>query len=130
MKQLFTALLLISCGPAFAEQVYKCTQPDGRQTFSDVPCAAAGQVQQQVKVAPASVLSSEGLRNWAGRNSDAQRSGSNDSGASRQATAAPPARDETDCDNARRDYEFAASYKRTSDAERMQKREEYLRACR
>lgn len=129
MKQLFTALLLIGCGPVFAEQVYKCTQPDGRQTFSDVPCAAAGQAQQRVKVAPASVLSSEGLRNWAGRNPDAPQATPDESGSSREAVIAPPARDETDCDNARRDYEFAASYKRTSDAERMQKREEYLRAC-
>lgn len=130
MKQLFTALLLIGCGPAFAEQVYKCTQPDGTQTFSDVPCAAAGQAQQRIRVAPASVLSSEGLRNWAGRNPDASRPAPEESGESRQAVLAPPARDENECENARRDYEFSASYKRASEAERAQKRDEYQRACR
>lgn len=59
------ALLLVA-PVAGADSVNKCTGPDGKVTWSDLPCPEHAQT--QVKQVNPNVLDSGGLRGWAARN--------------------------------------------------------------
>lgn len=125
---IFAMGLLSATALAYADSFYRCAGADGRPVFSDKPCGQGANV-QKIRVRP-NVISSEGLRDWADRTGEGRGAAE----ASRPETAVAPAEeapavDSLACENARRDYEFVAGYRRASASEIAQKRRVYDDRC-
>jgi hypothetical protein len=122
----FGLVIFLFSAVAYGQGLYKCKDASGSVAFSDVPCAK-GSSAEYINVQPANVLDSGGLRKWSERKGNDRASASESSamGGTPSALAVDP----IECENAKRDYNFSASYKFAKPGEKTEKKREYYRAC-
>ena len=128
MKRACLVLSLLIIGPAYAQQVYKCSE-NGKTTFSDVPCAKSSKAKTSIVSAkPNSIDASDG------RSSDerdlmrrefARRTVSQ----SPAPTSRTEARDSAACRDATQSYETEVSSIRKDQAAVSMRKTKMLIAC-